>query len=103
MTRKVRIVTTAGPSRTGSPEQLDREYQIHLNHARHYLRRALEAEANGEPGASSLFDKAQIEQNAANLCAQQSGNVMLAILISLLTEPEEREDEPLPAAGGAVQ
>lgn len=99
------MVMTAGPSRTAGPDELSREYEIHLSHARHYLRKALEAEATEASGVLASLMKAQVEQNAAILCALQSTQIMLALVIGLLTDeaPEEADDYPDEAAGGEVQ
>lgn len=92
----------AGPTMKASPEQLLAEYQVHLGQARHYLRKALEAEEIEAPGVSTLFLKAQIEQNAALLCQGQGQVLMLGALISIISEFTGDEDEG-DAEEGAMQ
>lgn len=76
----------AGPTANASPEQLRAEYQAHLGMANHYLKQALQAEATGGPGVSTLFQKVQVEQNAALLCQQQMTMIMMGAVIGLLND-----------------
>lgn len=102
------MVMTAGPSRRASPEQLRTEYDLHVSHAQHYLRKALEAEESGAAGVHTLLLKALIEQNAAILCGLQSCLMGLAALIGMLSARRDDEefdfdDDPPEHTGGDLQ